>query len=425
MKHIRKLIVCLIAALLSASCSSAKKPPTYGEIMNAHPSQSAEEAAGGEEQDGQAAVAAADAAADPDAAENARLREENAAAVAAILSENQDADFAVTAEGTRVAALCDGGIYINTGWDVRLLNRRTGFLQGLCSDPLCRHESCVESLDIMSMVSDGDKLYFKGFDESWSSFSGWDKSSFVASYDPDSDKFEMLDVWEKDRGSTSSVIGLDGGNLYYTKKMDEDTNSLYRIPKNGGRAERLTPKGEFVQQFAVCGERIFYTTQEYTLKSMDMDGTDVETLGEFVCMVFFEGEKLFAISAKKEEKGYAVLRNEEPLPICVFAPVWTTFTADALWYTVPDKRTLGTYVDESGRTQTIKTDNGTAFYGYDLKTGEVTAHECSFACGIAQVCGRIGDYCLVMGITAERAFGFWIFDPADASKAYRLYDYES
>ena len=421
----RSLILCLAALLLfpfcAAGCSTNNKPPTYGEIMNAHPSQSAEDAAGGEEQNGQAA----EAAADTDAAEKAKLREENAAAVSAILSENRDADFAAAAEGTLVAALCDGGIYINTGRNIRLLNCRTGFLQGLCSDPLCRHESCIESLVIMSMVSDGDKLYFKGFDTSWSEFSGWDKSSFVASYDPASDRLEMLDVWDRDLGSYSSAIGLDGGFLYYTKKMDEDTNSLFRIPTDGGRSVQLTPKKEFAAWFAFDEDRILYITQEYTLKSMDMDGGNVETLGEFVCRVFFEGEELFAISAKKEENGYSVLRNEEPLPICVFAPVWTTFTADALWYTVPDKRTLGTYVDENGRAQTIKTDNGTAFYGYDLKTGEVTAYECPFACGIAQFCGRIGDYCLVMGITAERALGFWIFDPADASKAYRLYDYES
>ncbi|MCR5682191.1 MAG: hypothetical protein K6G29_07070 [Clostridiales bacterium] len=346
--------------------------------------------------------------------------------VAAILSENRDAVFAETVYGPQTAVLCDGGIYLYTGVSIRLLNRRTGLLQGLCSDPLCRHDSCIESYHIYSMVSDGDRLYFKGNSTTYNGFSAqkWDSVSFVASYDPESDEFEMLDVWEKDRGSISTVIGLDVGSLYYTKKTDEDTNSLYRIPVSGGRAERLTPKGEFVQNFSVGPDRIYYTTQEYTLKSMNKSGDDVLELEQFICMTGFKGEDFYAISAKDED-GFAIFRNGEILPFRVFAPTWVSLTESAVWYTVPEKRSLGTYVDETGKTITIRTDNGTAFYGYDPSTGKMTEFDCPFAYGVREFCGSIGNYLLIGAMTEERGFSFWIFDPSDMSKAYQLFDYES
>jgi len=418
----RITILCFIALLLLMSCTSTAKPPTYQEIMEQHPSQSAEGTAPREEQDDQGA----ENSADPAAAEKAKLKEEHSKAVAAILSENRDAVFAETVYGPQTAVLCDGGIYLYTGGSIRLLNRRTGLLQGLCSDPLCRHDSCIESYHIYSMVSDDDRLYFKGNSTTYNGFSAqkWDSVSFVASYDPESDEFEMLDVWEKDRGSISTVIGLDVGSLYYTKKTDEDTNSLYRIPVSGGRAERLTPKGEFVQNFSVGPDRIYYTTQEYTLKSMNKSGDDVLELEQFICMTGFKGEDFYAISAKDED-GFAIFRNGEILPFRVFAPTWVSLTESAVWYTVPDKRSLGTYVDETGKTITIRTDNGTAFYGYDPSTGKITEFDCPFAYGVREFCGSIGNYLLIGALTEERGFSFWIFDPSDMSKAYQLFDYES
>jgi len=408
----KTILFAIIALALLSSCTSGEKPPTYAELQQHH--QTAEADAADTESE----------TADPDEEEAAKLREAHSKAAAAVLTENRDVRFGTTVFGTQSAVECDGGVYIDCGMKICLLNRKTGFLQGLCSDPLCSHESCIESHLIDSMVSDGDRLYFRGSSETYSEFSSkkWDKSSFIASYDPENDKLEFLEVWEKDSGGISTEISLHYGYLYYTKKMNEQTNSLFRIKTNGGQSERLTFKDEFVQQWTVTEERILYRTDAYTLKSMNMEGSGVETMDEFVCMVYADGDTLYKISSK-DESAFLVYQNDEALPVRVFSPVGTVVMDGALWYTLHDERILGTYIDKNGRNQNIKTYNGTAFYWYDLETGERMEYDCPFSYGVREFCGMIGNYMLIGGVTEERGFSWWIFNPEDPNEAYRLYEY--
>jgi len=402
----------LIIALLLTACTSGEKPPTYAELQQHH--QTDETAATETEQE----------TADPAEEKAAKLREEHSKAAAAVLTENKDVRFGTTLHGRQTAVECDGGIYINNGISIRLLNRRTGFLQGLCNDPLCKHESCIESHDIDSMVSDGDKLYFKGSSAIYTEFSSkkWDKSSFIASYDPENDKLEFLEVWEKDSGFVSFQLSLHGGFLYYTKQMNEQTNSLFRIKTNGGQRERLTFKDEFVSQWTITDENIIYRTLAFTLKSMNMDGSNVETMQERICVTCADGDNLYKISAKNEN-GYAVYRNDEILPDRVDSPVSTVLMDGALWYTVPDEQILGTYIDKNGRKQTIKTYNGTSFYRYDLSTGERTEYDCPFAYGVKEFCASVGKYMIIKACAEDMLICFWIFNSEDPGEAYRLYEY--
>lgn len=412
----KTILFLIITVFLMASCTSGEKPPTYSELEQ-------------QRQTTDNTVSKTDTeivpeTTDSEAEEAAKLREEHSKAAAAILTENRESEFATTIFGTQTAVECDGGIYIDCIGKIRLLNRGTGLLQGLCTDPLCKHESCIESHEIISMVSDGDKLYFKGYNVSLPEFSikQWNKFSFLAYYDPKTDKFDFLETWEKDLGAVSNELSLHGGYLYYTKKMNEQTNSLFRIPTDGGQSERLTFKDEFVQQWTVTEEKIIYRTDAYTLKSMKPDGSDVEILDEFICMAYTDVENLYTISVN-DENGYAVYQNGETLPDRVFSPVNTVLMDGALWYTLPDERTLGTYIDKNGKELDIKTYNGTSFYRYDLSTGERMEYDCPFSYGISEFCGTIGKYMLIKGVTEERGFSWWIFNPDDPNEAYRLYEY--
>lgn len=227
----RTVVFFIITIFLLSSCTAGEKPPTYAEIQKPHQTSSVRES--------ETVAETTDPSVEEEAA---KLREEHSKAAAEILSENRETNFGTTVFGTQTAVECDGSIYIDCAMKICLLNRKTGMLQGLCSDPLCRHASCIESHRIDAMISDGDRLYFKGHSETYPEYSSnkWDKSSFIASYDPKNDKLEFLEVWEKDSGGFSSEISLHNGYLYYTQKMNEQTNSLHRIKTTGGQSERLT-----------------------------------------------------------------------------------------------------------------------------------------------------------------------------------------
>lgn len=155
----RSILFLLIILLTLSSCTPGKKPPTYNEIRMQNPVSVTTESETEVE------------TTDPADEEAVRLREKHSNAAAAILNENKDTNFGTTVYGTQTVVECDGGIYIDCGIKICLLNRKTGYLQGLCNDPLCRHDSCIESHRIDSMVSDGDRLYFKGHSETYSEFS--------------------------------------------------------------------------------------------------------------------------------------------------------------------------------------------------------------------------------------------------------------
>ena len=128
----KKFLFAILTLSLLTACTTSEKPPTYAELQH---QQTAETAASETEPE----------TADPVSEEAAKLREEHSKAAAAILTENREVRFGTTVFGTQTAVECDGGIYIDCGMKICLLNRKTGMLQGLCSDPLCSHTSCIES----------------------------------------------------------------------------------------------------------------------------------------------------------------------------------------------------------------------------------------------------------------------------------------
>ncbi len=153
---------------------------------------------------------------------------------------------------------------------------------------------------------------------------------------------------------------------------------------------------------------------------MKPDGSDVRILDEFICMSYAYGEDFIRISAK-DENGFTVYRNTEPLPDRVFSLIDTVLMADALWYTIPNKQNLGTYTDKNGNKRSIATQNGTAFYRYDLTTGEKTEYDCKFIYGVSEFCGSVGQYMIVYGCAEDKLLTYWIFNSEDPSEAYRLY----
>lgn len=404
------LTLSVVTAFLFTSCTTADKPPVYSSLANRYPA----DRTVGTETDSIDSSAADTSATDTSAADAENLRKENNEAVSAILMKYKDCVFGSRISGSQLAVECDGNIFINY-MDICILNRRTGSLQGLCTDPLCSHVSCIESLRITSMISDGDRLYFKGVDDER-------KVSFTASYDPETDKFEYLDKFDKESGNLSYAMTLHGGQLYYTKRISDDTNSLFRIPTDGGNAEQLTFEDEFVQRFSVTDDRIYYVTQAYTLKSMAPNGSDVQTLDEYICMVYADGDDLFKISAK-DENGYAVTRSGVMLPDRVYSPVSTVLADSSLWYTIPNKQNLSTSADKDGKKHNVITYNGTALYQWDMSTEERTEYDCSFACGISDFYGMIGPYMIVSAADPDKLIRLWMVNSEDTSEYYRLYEY--
>ena len=124
------------------------------------------------------------------------------------------------------------------------------------------------------MLSDGEKIYCKGTaikDNAFSISGGEEDCSFVGYYYPETGSFTYLDTWAKELGSVSYAIAVHDGYLYYTKRQSDTCNNLCRVSLSGGKAQRVNQEDEFIVQFSVTDEQIYYRTSAFTYKCMNCD----------------------------------------------------------------------------------------------------------------------------------------------------------
>lgn len=404
MKRNLVLLLVAVASILFCSCTSSEIPPEID--LNTIPGSSVYNKSASDE-------------------ENYALTPEDNYTVSELLKNSKNNKFGSRLFGDTAALECQGNIYLLYR-NIKLLNPETGCIQSLCSDPLCDHKSseCINRLSIDSMLSYDGKIYCKGKTENSSVFGvsgGEEYRTFVGYYDPGKGAVEYLDTWHRELGSVSNEILTYNNCLYYIKRLSDTDNSLYRISLSGGKPEKVNQTEDFIVQFSIYNNIIYYRTNSQTLKSMDLDGSSLKTIEENVCIVNVTDNYNIKISSVSDN-GYKVTLNGEEFVDAVDSPVATVLLDDCLWYTVTEKMNFGSYTDENGKTHSVVSYNGTEIYRYDLNTSEKNAYDCSFGYGVADFYGLIDNYMLLGVADKDGYIELWLVNTDNTEEHYLIYE---
>ncbi|MBQ5355487.1 MAG: hypothetical protein IIU08_06425 [Clostridia bacterium] len=139
-----------------------------------------------------------------------------------------------------------------------------GIREGLCRDPLCKHDGsdgiCPDSsqFHFKDLVTDGSSLYFSGMtaDSATGAF-----SRELYSLNPDGSAFKRICKTDM-TGSDSPDFRVGGGYLWFTQgQYDEDTPegeretfSILRVPVAGGEPETVGEGYLFAPNFTVSAD---------------------------------------------------------------------------------------------------------------------------------------------------------------------------
>ncbi len=173
-----------------------------------------------------------------------------------------------------------------------------GIREGLCRDPLCKHDGsdgiCPDcsQFHFKDLVTDGSILYFSGMtaDSATGAF-----SRELYSLWPDGSDFRLLAKTDM-TGSDSPDFKVGGGSLWFTQgQYDEDapegereTFSILRVPVAGGEPEMVGEGYLFAPGFAVSadGKTLAVINASYSSRSAEapassegvwVELTDMET----------------------------------------------------------------------------------------------------------------------------------------------------
>lgn len=155
-------------------------------------------------------------------------------------------------------------LYIDGG-ELYHLNTATGFLTGLCEDPLSEHKvvTCPnKKYKINSAISCNDRIYVAGQQIVIDSKNNMKHEEFVGYYDVSSAEYVVLDSWEIVWGyGVAGPIQIYEDELYYLKKESDTVNNLWKTSVNQkNRSKRLSlDNEEFIKGFLIKDDVIYYS----------------------------------------------------------------------------------------------------------------------------------------------------------------------
>lgn len=167
-------------------------------------------------------------------------------------------------------------LYIDGG-ELYHLNTATGYLSGLCYDPLCQHKvvTCPNvKYKINSAISYNDRIYVAGQQIVIDNNNNMNEEEFIGYYDVVNAEYIVLDSWEMILGyGVTGPIQIYEDELYYLKKESDTVNSLWKSDLNKkNTSQRVsTDNKEFIKGFIINDNRIYYTyVSNEAIYSVDM-----------------------------------------------------------------------------------------------------------------------------------------------------------
>ena len=143
------------------------------------------------------------------------------------------------------------------------LNSATGYLTGLCDDPLCQHKvvTCIDQYFVYCALPHDNKIYMYGTRMIPNDDKGLMQEEFIGYYSIKDAEYTFLDTWEIILGySTASSIQIYEDEIYYMKKESDTVNNLWKVNVNRKNSAELVSIGnqEFISGFVVHDDHIYY-----------------------------------------------------------------------------------------------------------------------------------------------------------------------
>lgn len=152
-------------------------------------------------------------------------------------------------------------LYEDNG-EIYHLNAATGYLSGLCDDPLCNHKvvTCINKYIVKSATSYNNLIYLEGIRMMENSDGFLTPENFIGYYDVEANEYTILDSWEVIPGyDVSAPIQIYSEALYYLKKESESNNNLWKCNLSNNKAIKLSDNRDmYIKGFIVDNEKIFY-----------------------------------------------------------------------------------------------------------------------------------------------------------------------
>lgn len=152
-------------------------------------------------------------------------------------------------------------LYEDNG-EIYHLNAATGYLSGLCDDPLCNHKvvTCINKYIVKSATSYNNLIYLEGIRMIENSDGFLTPENFIGYYDVEANEYTILDSWEVIPGyDVSAPIQIYSEALYYLKKESESNNNLWKCNLNNNKIIKLSDNRDmYIKGFIVDNEKIFY-----------------------------------------------------------------------------------------------------------------------------------------------------------------------
>ena len=143
------------------------------------------------------------------------------------------------------------------------MNSATGYLTGLCDDPLCQHKvvTCIDQYFVYCALPHDNKIYMYGTRMIPNDDKGLMQEEFIGYYSIKDAEYTFLDTWEIILGySTASSIQIYEDEIYYMKKESDTVNNLWKVNVNRKNSAELVSIGnqEFISGFVVHDDHIYY-----------------------------------------------------------------------------------------------------------------------------------------------------------------------
>ena len=272
----------------------------------------------------------------------------------------------------------DDALYLyRDGDQLYHLNPATGFLTGVCDDPLCEHKSVLcpnNRYMIFSAVGYNKRIYVSG-QQIITSGKDMRYEDFIGYYDTESAQYVVLDSWETIMGyGDSASIQIYDNALYYLKKVSDSSNQLWKSDLNRkNTAERVDNlENEFLMGFIIKDGTIYYTDNaQSAIYSVNLDFQNQQVLtSETIPNFAIMDDDLICTNQGKYNLMHVEWDIEEYVPSDTPFEIYTVPMADPV-----QKTTIASHIQGVG---CLKIDHGfitatpdrPTYLGMEIKNGK-------------------------------------------------------
>lgn len=172
----------------------------------------------------------------------------------------------------------DNVLYLyHDGGQLYHLNKATGFLTGMCDDPLCEHMTLIcpnNKYQIFHAVGYDKRIYIIG-QQVLTEKENLYYEDFIGYYNVEEGQYTVLESWETIMGyGTASPLQIYNDELYYMKKVSDSSNQLWKsdLNKRNSTVRVDNLDDVFLAGFVIKNDIIYFSdASKDAIYTVDMD----------------------------------------------------------------------------------------------------------------------------------------------------------